>query len=72
MVNNEWDDILYWENYEPYQKMIQMILFSMIVGVGNVMSIIGRQFQTKKSLSDVFSTMNTMENHIGLRDIIEQ
>ncbi len=21
MVNNEWDDILYWENYEPFQKL---------------------------------------------------
>lgn len=23
MVNNEWDDILYWENYEPCRKMLQ-------------------------------------------------
>ncbi len=23
MVNNEWDDILYWENYEPFQRLIQ-------------------------------------------------
>ena len=23
MVNNEWDDILYWDNYEPFHKFMQ-------------------------------------------------
>lgn len=23
MVNNEWDDILYWDNYEPFHKLMQ-------------------------------------------------
>lgn len=74
MVNNEWDDILYWENYAPCREMLQELERKYGGDPANYecwhrehYDFISRQSRTKKSLSGVSGITSFTESHIGLR-----